>query len=132
MSACADPHGVPAPPWPRDAEGPVFREPWHAQVFALTVALHEAGHLGWPEWAAYLARAIAEARDASDPDLGDTYYLHWLRALERLVVDKALAQPLALAAMRQAWRLAAETTPHGRPLVLRRAARFASAGDEPA
>ena len=108
-----------------DPPGPVFGEPWHAQVFALAVALHEAGHFEWTEWAQYLSRAIDEARGEGDPDLGDTYYLHWLRALERIVVDKGLAQPLALSSMRQAWRLTAESTPHGQPLVLRRGARFA-------
>ena len=28
---------------PRDAEGPVFREPWEAQAFAMALALHERG-----------------------------------------------------------------------------------------
>jgi hypothetical protein len=33
-----------APPGqPRDHEGPVFKEPWEAQAFALTLELHEAG-----------------------------------------------------------------------------------------
>ena len=46
---------------PRDAEGPVFREPWEAQAFAMTVKLHEAGHFTWPEWAAVLARLRSRA-----------------------------------------------------------------------
>ena len=33
------------PSIPRDAEGPVFREPWEAQAFAMTLALHERGAL---------------------------------------------------------------------------------------
>ena len=37
---------------PCDAEGPVFREPWEAQAFAMVVALHERGLFGWGEWAA--------------------------------------------------------------------------------
>ena len=28
---------------PRGADGPVFREPWEAQAFAMAVALHERG-----------------------------------------------------------------------------------------
>ncbi len=34
------------------APEPVFAEPWHAQVFAVTVALNEAGRFAWSEWAA--------------------------------------------------------------------------------
>jgi len=45
-----------APPGePRDESGPVFREPWEAQAFAMTLALHERGLFTWPEWAAALA-----------------------------------------------------------------------------
>lgn len=29
-----------APGMPRDAGGPVFKEPWEAQAFAMTLALH--------------------------------------------------------------------------------------------
>ena len=28
---------------PRDADGPVFREPWEAQAFAMALALHARG-----------------------------------------------------------------------------------------
>ena len=34
-----------------DAPAPVFEEPWHAQVFAITVALNEAGVFQWTDWA---------------------------------------------------------------------------------
>ena len=103
---------------PCGAEGPVFREPWEAQAFALVVALHQRGAFEWSEWAQYLAAAIRAAQQAGDPDTGETYYHHWLAALERLVADKGLAPPLALGALRQAWRVAAEVTPHGQPVQL--------------
>ena len=35
------------PSIPRDADGPVFREPWEAQAFAMTLALHERGLFTW-------------------------------------------------------------------------------------
>jgi nitrile hydratase accessory protein len=70
---------------PLDAESPVFNEPWEARAFALTVALHERGLFTWPQWAEALSRQIAQARTAGDKDLGDTYYQHWLGALESLV-----------------------------------------------
>ena len=53
------------PSIPRDAEGPVFREPWEAQAFAMALALHERGLFTWPEWAATLAeRSSARRRQA--------------------------------------------------------------------
>jgi nitrile hydratase accessory protein len=67
------------------ADGPVFNEPWEARAFAMTLALHERGVFTWPQWAAALSRQITQARAAGDADLGDTYYQHWLRALESLV-----------------------------------------------
>src|SRR5947209_7539165 len=79
------------PLFPRDAEGPVFREPWEAQAFALAVQLQERGLFAWDEWAEALGSEIAAAQKCGDPDLGDTYYRHWLSALERLVVAKGAA-----------------------------------------
>jgi nitrile hydratase accessory protein len=67
------------------ADGPVFNELWEARAFAMTLALHERGVFTWPQWAAALSRQITQARAAGDADLGDTYYQHWLRALESLV-----------------------------------------------
>ncbi len=78
---------------PRDAEGPVFREPWEAQAFALAVQLHQEGVFTWTQWAAALAEEIARAHAAGDVDLGDTYYRHWLAALERLLADAKLVAP---------------------------------------
>lgn len=108
---------------PCDAQGLVFSEPWQAQAFALTLRLHERGVFAWTEWAQYLSRAIREAQQQGDPDLGDTYYTHWVSALERLLVDKGVAPPMALSGLRQAWRNAAEMTPHGAPVTLGAAAR---------
>jgi nitrile hydratase accessory protein len=73
---------------PRDDSGPVFREPWEAQAFALTLALHQRGVFSWTEWAEALAKQIRTAQGAGDADLGDTYYRHWLAALEVLVAAK--------------------------------------------
>jgi nitrile hydratase accessory protein len=70
---------------PLDNDSPVFNEPWEARAFAMTLALHERGVFTWPQWAAALSRQIDRARAAGDADLGDTYYQHWLRALESLV-----------------------------------------------
>src|SRR5881227_687296 len=81
------------PSIPRDADGPVFREPWEAQAFAMTLALHERGLFTWPERAAALAAEISAAQTSGDPDLGDTYYRHWLAALEKFVAEKGASSP---------------------------------------
>lgn len=104
---------------PRDAEGPVFREPWEAQAFAMTLALHERGLFTWKEWAGALALEIKRAQAGGDPDTGETYYLHWLAALERLVAEKSVATRETLARYRDAWAYACERTPHGQPIELK-------------
>lgn len=78
------------PGMPRDAASPVFNEPWEARAFAMVLALHERGMFTWPQWAAALSRQITAAQAAGDADLGDTYYQHWLAALESLVKDLPL------------------------------------------
>jgi nitrile hydratase accessory protein len=103
---------------PRNADGPVFREPWEAQAFALAVALHRRGLFGWGEWAAALGAEIKAAQLAGDPDTGATYYRHWLSALERIVAAKGIADGAVLARHRDAWARAAGRTPHGSPIEL--------------
>ena len=81
------------PRLPRDDGGPVFREPWEAQAFALAVKLSEEGHFTWKEWAAALADELKAAADRGEPDDGTHYYEHWLATLERLVMAKGLERP---------------------------------------
>jgi nitrile hydratase accessory protein len=104
---------------PRDGDGPVFREPWEAQAFAMALSLHERGLFTWTEWAAALAEEIKRAQANGDPDLGDTYYQHWLAALERLVAAKGVASLELQHRYRDAWDHAADRTPHGKPIELR-------------
>ena len=107
------------PSIPRDADGPVFREPWEAQAFAMALALHARGLFSWNEWAAALADEIRRAQAAGDPDSGETYYRHWLATLETLVADKGVATPETLHRYRDAWDHAADRTPHGSPIELK-------------
>ncbi len=106
------------PDRPGDGDGAVFAEPWEAQAFALTLKLHEAGHFTWSEWAATLGAEIEAARARGDPDLGDTYYQHWLAALERLATEKGLVRGGDLGARKAAWKRAFLNTPHGKPILL--------------
>ena len=104
---------------PRDHDGPVFREPWEAQAFAMTLALYERGLFTWPEWAATLADEIKKAQASGDPDTGETYYQHWLNALERMVAHKGVTDPATLKRYHDAWDHASDRTPHGQPIELR-------------
>jgi nitrile hydratase accessory protein len=106
------------PGLPRDESGPVFCRPWEAQAFAMTLALHEQGLFTWPEWAKALSLRIAAAQADGDADLGDTYYTHWLAALETLIAAKGVTSPAELLAYQGAWHRAADRTPHGQPIEL--------------
>ena len=108
-----------SPGLPRDDGGPVFREPWEAQAFAMALALNERGLFTWVEWAAALSRQITMAQAGGDPDTGETYYRHWLAALESLVASKGASSTEELATYAQAWDHAADRTPHGQPIELR-------------
>ncbi|KND58289.1 Cobalt-containing nitrile hydratase subunit beta [Candidatus Burkholderia verschuerenii] len=97
-------------PLPFDGDGPVFQTPWQAQAFAMTLALHERGVFTWTEWAHALSEAIRDAQAAGDPDRGDTYYAHWLAALERICTAKGCTNADALAHRRDEWDEATRRT----------------------
>ena len=116
LSAC---RGLPlGETFPDGQAGPVFAEPWQAQAFAMTLQLHARGLFSWPEWAGALSAQIAAAQAGGDADLGNTYYQHWLAALEALVAAKGSASAAALQRHATAWAQAAERTPHGQPILL--------------
>jgi len=104
---------------PRDDDGPVFREPWEAQAFAMALALHARGLFTWSEWASSLADEIKRAQASGDPDTGETYYRHWLANLEKLIDAKGVASTDIQHRYRVAWDHAADRTPHGQPIELK-------------
>jgi nitrile hydratase accessory protein len=106
------------PRLPRDEDGPLFAEPWQAQAFALAVKLSEHGHFTWNEWAAALAQELKADAARGEPDDGSRYYHCWLAALERLVVEKDLADRATLMQRKEAWAEAFSHTPHGMPIEL--------------
>ncbi len=119
MSAGPSAEDLPRLPWEAE-DGPVFKEPWQASAFAMAVALSESGAFTWSEWVECLSAEIAAAKRSGDPDLGDRYYEHWLRALEKLVIDKGLGSEAELAGLRHDWTEAAIHTPHGQPVALKK------------
>ncbi|TSE12629.1 nitrile hydratase accessory protein [Mesorhizobium intechi] len=100
---------------PAGVDAPVFAEPWQAEAFAMTVALHDRGLFSWGEWAAALSAEVKKPGAAAD---GHDYYEHWLAALESLLASKGLAAKPDVDAMARAWERAAHATPHGKPILL--------------
>jgi nitrile hydratase accessory protein len=117
-ASCGD--GLPLPPSAAGGAGhdgaePVFAAPWQAQVFAMTVVLHERGLFTWPEWAQVLSRRVRDG--ASD---GSDYYECWAAALQDLLSARDVAGPDEVDRTTQAWHDAAARTPHGQPIELHR------------
>ncbi len=97
---------------PEPHESPTFAEPWQAQVFAMVAKLSEVGLFTWPEWSEALG---AEVKNVDQPD-----YIHWLAALEKLLVAKGAMTEVERLARIDAWDKAARATPHGQPIILSR------------
>jgi nitrile hydratase accessory protein len=119
------------PALPRDQDGPVFNQPWEAKAFALAVHLSEAGCFTWPEWVSIFSQEIKAVQKRGDPDLGHTYYQHWLNALEQICAAKGLVGSEDMHRRKATWRRAYLNTPHGRPVDLSAAISRERSKDKP-
>lgn len=88
-----------------------FDEPWQAQLFALTVALNEAGHFTWSDWTAVFGPLIQHA------DAG-SYWNIWSDALIALLEQSGIADAQEVQTLTERWQAAARATPHGTPIEL--------------
>ena len=88
-----------------------FDEPWQAQLFALTVALNEAGHFTWPEWAAVFGPRVQSVE-------AEAYWQVWSEALVFILEDRGIADGEEVMALTELWHAAARATPHGQPIEL--------------
>ena len=107
---------------PHEGDEPVFAAPWRAQAFALAVSLNEAGHFTWAEWTERFAPILKEAQiapGASAADVNETYYQAWLKALERLVVEKGILTAPALTGRAHCSRSRKPAELEKHPLLLR-------------
>ncbi len=102
------------------APEPIFDEPWHAQVFAITVHLNETGLFSWPEWAEQFGATLA--RHGVDRSLngGSDYFAAWLDTLTGMMTTAGVTDAGALETMRANWEAAYLRTPHGAPVHLDR------------
>lgn len=95
-----------------------FQDPWHAQLFAISVALSEAGHFTWKAWTQAFGDTLK--RNATDRPLdGSTdYYTAWLETLETLLDDAGLVRASEAHRVKHLWEAAYLATPHGKPVKL--------------
>ena len=105
---------------PGNGAGPVFLEPWHAEVFSLAVTLHRQGAFTWSDWAKLSADTLRDVPAGSGESVEAAYYRRWLLALETIVARKSLASVEEMARRKEEWRLAYLRTPHGLPVELKK------------
>ena len=106
-----------------DAPAAPFDDPWHAQLFALTVALSDAGHFSWRDWTEAFGATLrdhgaARALDGQVLDGRGDYWNAWLATLEALLAGTGAANPDEAEAVRAGWERAYLSTPHGKPVRL--------------
>lgn len=101
-----------------NAPEPVFEAPWHAQLFALTVHLNEAGHFAWGDWAQRFGATLKRHGLAKELNGGEDYFAAWLETLEGYLAEIELVDPAAVEKMRAAWEHAYLHTAHGDPVTL--------------
>jgi nitrile hydratase accessory protein len=79
---------------PRESGELSFAEPWELRALGVAVGLYRGGLFPWKEFQEMLVSTIGEWASSTVDDRGEwSYYRHWLRALERLVVEHGLASP---------------------------------------
>lgn len=94
-----------------------FTKPWHSQLFALTVALNEAGIFQWADFAHRLGAQLK--RDNRDKNGEDDYYDCWLVALILLLEESHHLDKESLKQRVAQWQKAYLSTPHGQPIQLK-------------
>jgi nitrile hydratase accessory protein len=95
-----------------------FDEPWHAEVFAVTVHLSERSLFSWAEWTEALGEQISKVKLRRHIDGSNDYYKLWLQALIELISTKGLTDAETILVVQNRWADAYRNTPHGKPVKL--------------
>lgn len=114
----SEPESLALGPLARHDGGPIFEEPWQAQVLALAFNLVERGQFSSVQWSEALGAKLVKARESGDTDDSTTYYCAVLAALESLLDERRSLPRRSLDERTQAWREAYRRTPHGQPVEL--------------
>ena len=97
-----------------------FQNPWHGQVFAITVQLSEKGNFTWKEFVEVFGNSLNKARlELNSLDGNDDYFKCWLNALEEIIISKKLGNSNILSLLKKDWTNAYLSTPHGKPVKIK-------------
>lgn len=88
-----------------------FDAPWQAQLFAMTVALNEAGLFNWSEWAEMFGPKVQTVE-------AEAYWSMWSEALIEMLQSRGITDACQVAQLTAEWQAAAHATPHGQPIAL--------------
>ena len=98
----------------------VFQNPWHSQLFAITVQLSERGNFTWKEFVEYFGKSLNKARIIKQNlDGNDDYFNSWLLALEEIIISKEIGNSKILSIIKDDWINAYLSTPHGDPVKIK-------------
>ena len=95
-----------------------FDEPWHAELFAVTVHLSELNLFSWAEWTDAIGEQISKVKLIRPIDGSNDYYNVWLHALIELISAKGITDAEAILELRNRWADAYRNTTHGKPVKL--------------
>ncbi|MER5171128.1 nitrile hydratase accessory protein [Thioclava sp. GXIMD2076] len=104
----------------QDLGAPGFGEPWHAQVFGLSMALAQAGVFSWATWVETFSTEIRANPQTGTETSEDAYYRQWSAALVTLLRKTGVMTDEELAETSEHWRRSYIATEHGKPIVFRR------------
>ena len=93
-----------------------FDEPWHAEVFAVTVHLSDQNLFSWAEWTDAIGEKISSVKLRRSIDGSDDYYNLWLQALIELISKKGITDAEAILDVQNRWAVTFRNTPHGKPI----------------
>ena len=95
-----------------------FDEPWHAELFAVTVHLTQQNLFSWAEWTDAIGAQISKVKLICPIDGSYDYYTVWLHALIELISIKGITDSEAILEVQNRWADAYRNTPHGKPVKL--------------
>ena len=109
-------------PLPVGPEDVVFDEPWQAQVLAMADLLIQSNQLSATDWSNTLGEQLKITQDVTDgdQDAKENYYQAALNALMQLIDNKTIISHNQLHNREEDWRNAYLSTPHGKPVVLKK------------
>ncbi len=98
----------------------VFQNPWHSQLFAITVQLSEKGNFNWKEFVEVLGEHLKKQRSLTkNLDGSNDYFYCWLQALEEILIIKQISNQDTLMFLKEDWTQAYMSTPHGKPVKIK-------------